>query len=317
MDITLSREFWKSELEGYDFECPLSLPVDRFRSSTDERSGFASVAEISFDDDTSTAFLNYASSHNITPFQLGLATFYVFLFKLTHGQSDLCISCVNANRYRTELENMIGMFVATLPYRIRLDSHWTFGEFVKHVREKCVSILGHSHYPIQNILADFQVDQSTVSFLETMFDFITPSSDVDFLSLNGTKLGQMFTEQPYQVAKFDFSITFIYNPTSHHNRLSCCLVCSRDIFEKATVARIAQRFNYLFEQIFQTKSSTILMDQSVTSINKLSLILPEEVKEKQAVTFHRLKNITNEGMFFFILHFIVTLRSAYKKGKKQ
>ena len=121
-DITSSREFWSSELEGYDLERSLSLPVDRFRSSTDDRSGLASVAEISFDDTISTAFLNYASSHHITPFQLGLATFYAFLFKLTHGESDLCISCVNANRYRTELENMIGMFVSTLPYRIQLES---------------------------------------------------------------------------------------------------------------------------------------------------------------------------------------------------
>ena len=68
---------------------------------------------------------------------------------------------------------MIGMFVATLPYRIQLDSQWSFDQLVKHVREKCLSILEHSHYSLQHILADFQLNQSNVSFLETVFDFIT------------------------------------------------------------------------------------------------------------------------------------------------
>jgi hypothetical protein len=38
------------------------------------------------------------------------------------------------------------------------------------------------------------------------------------------------------------------------------------------------------------------MDESSRSINKLSLILPEEAEEMEAVIFHRLENIVNEGM---------------------
>ena len=48
MDMTLSREFWHLQLEGYNLEHPLSLPVDRHRLSSDQRSGLASVAQIIF-----------------------------------------------------------------------------------------------------------------------------------------------------------------------------------------------------------------------------------------------------------------------------
>ncbi|CAF1567784.1 unnamed protein product, partial [Adineta steineri] len=121
MDMTLSHEFWLSELKGYNFVRQLLLPVDRQRSSTDQRSGLASTAQIIFDDKICRSFLNYASSHHLTPFQLGLSIFYVFLFKLTRGETDLCISSICANRYRSELHNLIGMFVSTLPYRVQLD----------------------------------------------------------------------------------------------------------------------------------------------------------------------------------------------------
>ncbi|CAF4244156.1 unnamed protein product, partial [Rotaria sordida] len=42
MDMTLSSDFWKSQLQTYNLECRLPLPTDRQRSSTDQRSGFAS-----------------------------------------------------------------------------------------------------------------------------------------------------------------------------------------------------------------------------------------------------------------------------------
>ncbi|CAF4140373.1 unnamed protein product, partial [Adineta steineri] len=171
IDMTLSREFWHSELEGYNIEHPLLLPFDRQRSSTDHRSGLASLVEISFDKEVSKSFLNYASSSELTPFQLGLAIFYTFLFKLTHGQTDLCITSINANRYRHELQNMIGMFVSTLPYRLQLNSHWSFDELAGNVREKCLSILEHSHYPLQHILGSASNAQARIWLDEqTRFD---------------------------------------------------------------------------------------------------------------------------------------------------
>ena len=295
IDMTLSRQFWNSQLQGYNLEHALSFPVDRHRSSINQRSGLASTAEIIFDDEISKLFVNYASLHHLTLFQLGLAIFYVFLFKLTCGESDLCISAINANRYRNELENLIGMFVSTLPYRIQINSHWSFDEVVEHVRDKCLSILEHSHYSLQHILGDFRVNQSSVSFLETLFDFITMSSDMDHFSLNDLCLEQISVEQSYDVAKFDFSITLVYNPTSVNNQLSFSLVCSRDLFDRTTVVSIAERFRYLFEQVFRSTSHNIQMVVSISPISRLSLILPQEVEEIEKVKFCRVKDIVNEG----------------------
>ncbi|CAF4261909.1 unnamed protein product [Adineta steineri] len=297
--MTLSQQFWLLELKGYNLTRQLSLPVDRQRSLTEQRSGLASSAQMTFDDEICASFLNYASSHHLTLFQLGLSIFYVFLFKLTHGQSDLCIGSINANRYRSELVNMIGMFVSTLPYRFELDPHWSFDEVVKYVREKCLSILEHSHYPLQHILSDLHFTQSNVSFLETMFDFITVSDEDNDLCLNGANLEEVSLNLSYEMAKFDFSLSFIYNPSSDDNRLCCSFICSSDLFDETTVGKIGRRFQYVLEQLFSSKSSTNYIDLCCTSISKVDLILPEEVEERQAIMFHRLENISNEGMLNF------------------
>ncbi|CAF1315718.1 unnamed protein product [Adineta steineri] len=223
MDMILSQGFWQLELKGYNVIHQLSLPIDRQRSSTDQRSGLASTTEITFDNDTLASLVNCTPSYHLTLFQLELCIFYVFLFKLTHSKSDLCISSINANRYRSELANMIGMFVSTLPYRVQLDSHLSFDEVSQCVQEKCFSILQHSHYPLQHILSDSHLTRSNVSFLETMFDCITISKDVNHLCLDGINLEPVSSEESYEMTKFDFSLTLVYNPSLDDNQLSCFL----------------------------------------------------------------------------------------------
>lgn len=296
IDMTVSRDFWKSEVEGYNRENSLLLPGDRHHSVADQRSGLAFFGHISFADEVTAQFLKYASIHEVTPFQLGLAIFYAFVFKFTHDRNDLCIACLNANRYRNELQNMIGMFVTTSPYRIRLDSQWTLETLVQHVREKSLAILEHAHYPLQHMHVNSSVEQSHALFLEVVFDFITLSSHTSHLSFNGAQLEPISPEKSDEVAKFDVMLRFLYNPADDNGKLFCRLICSRDLFDEPTVAIMTRRFEHLVSQLFSSASPANETEKSLIPISKLSLILPEEVQEIQRTNFHRQTNIVQEGM---------------------
>ncbi|UJR22122.1 hypothetical protein I4U23_025186, partial [Adineta vaga] len=195
IDMTPSREFWRSQLAGYHVEHSLALPVDRRRSLSEQRSGASCVVQTSFDKEISASFLEYASSHQVTPFQLGLATFYAFLFKLTHGDNDICVSALNANRYRPELQNIMGMFVATLPHRIHLDKQLTFHELVRVVHETCLAILEHSYYPLQQILTDRRLNQSPIFLTNPIVD----QADAHARSL--TKYNLILPEEDLEIQK--------------------------------------------------------------------------------------------------------------------
>ncbi|CAF4180583.1 unnamed protein product, partial [Adineta steineri] len=300
IDMTTSCEFWYLQLEEYNLESRLLLPIDRHRFSNDHRSSSASVTQISLDNEISQLFLDYASIHHVTLFQLGLSVLYTFLFKIAHGETDLCISCLGANRYKPELQNITGMFVSILPYRIQLDPQWAFDELVEYVREKCLSILEHSHYPLQHILANSHLTQSNISFLETMYDFITVSSQSDELSLDGASLKQVSFEQSLEVAKFDFMLTFLYNPMVQNNRLSFRLTCSHDLFDEITVTKIGRRLEYCFQQLFLSNETMNRIGTFCTSILKINFILPEETEEMEDIMFCRQSHIINEGMFIWI-----------------
>ena len=166
----------------------------------------------------------------------------------------------------------------------------------KTYEKRCLSILEHSLYPLQHILTDLQITQSYIPFLDSVFDFITASSNINQLSFDGASLEQMPLEQSFEAAKFDFMLTFIYNPASNDNKLSFQLMCSRDLVDQVTVEIIARRFEHLFEQIFTSDSR---IDQVDSSLSNFDLMLPEEVKEIEDVVFCRQPNIIDEGMFIY------------------
>jgi hypothetical protein len=196
---------------------------------------------------------------------------------------------------------MFGMFVTILPYRIELDSEWSFDELVKHVREKSLSILEHSHYPLQHMFIDSQIYQSNALFLDVVFDFLIVSSSIDQLSLGGSSLELVPLERSSEVAKFDFNLTFVYNSTCNDNKLSCRLTCSQNIFDDTAVVILARRFQYLFSELFSPNSMGSRNDTCSLPVCELSLFLPEETKEIENIAFYRLSNIENEGMILYSL----------------
>ncbi|CAF1468752.1 unnamed protein product, partial [Adineta steineri] len=293
MDIISSYYFWQSHLNGLNLERRIMLPFDRHRLLADQHSGFAHLIDIPFDNDLIHSFLDYASSQDITPFQLGLTIFYTFLYKLSQNQNDLCISCIHANRYRTELQNLIGMFVATLPHRIQIHPTYSFNHLIKQVQNEFYSILEHTHYPLQQILQDLDYKHSSAAFLNILFDFITYSSDTDLLSVNQTQFQPVPLKQMQNVVKFDMKLLFFHDPTVQNQTISCSLICSQDVFDSETVEELSKQFQHLLSQLFvKHPSSFDLVNQP---ISKLSFCLENVPKEIQQTIFHRLPDIKNEG----------------------
>ena len=144
-----SKIFWKEHLDGF-LNTFLPLPYDRSPAENKTRSGYGITVKSKLSSDVVGHILTFMKEHCVTLHQIGLTAFYTFLFKLTQ-QTDLTVLTVTANRHRAELENMIGIFVNTLPQRIIIQPHRNFLSLVKDVKDVVLSTLSHAHVPFQDI----------------------------------------------------------------------------------------------------------------------------------------------------------------------
>ncbi|CAF4471952.1 unnamed protein product, partial [Adineta steineri] len=84
--MTGASMFWLDALHGCKLDQPLLLPFDRYRLSNEHRTGRGTSIPFDFGQDLSHDFLIHASLNSISLEELALATYYVFLFKLTNGE---------------------------------------------------------------------------------------------------------------------------------------------------------------------------------------------------------------------------------------
>ncbi|CAF4151313.1 unnamed protein product [Adineta steineri] len=266
MSMTGANMFWLDALHDCKLDQSLSLPYDRYRLSTQHRTCHTTSISFDFDQDLSHHFLLYASSNYIKHKHLALATYFIFLFKLTNGEKDLCIGMTVDNRYRDDLKSIIGLFENVIPLRCQLDPHWSFQYLLDYVREIITNSTKYSYFPLQHILNQHpNVSQPT--FLDMSFQFLSSMtrSDNKLIMIDDSQL----TSIPFAMNINDFSLQI------HHdlniNQLSCTINASLDLFNVETIDNISQRFHSILKQLF-----TSVDDQMNESIYKIPLTLPNE-----------------------------------------
>ncbi|CAF5113319.1 unnamed protein product, partial [Rotaria sp. Silwood1] len=247
MSMTPASLFWLETLHNYNLDRLLSLPFDRHRLSEENRTGRGTSVCFDFGEDLSQAFIAYSSSYDITVEQLALASYYAFLFKLTNGESDLCVGMNVHGRYREELMSVIGMFVNAIPLRCQLNVHWSFSQLIDHVKEIMTNSLQYSYFPLQRILA--QHPQTTKpTFLETSFEFqsyISENRKKQVMIGNTRLLAAPISikiDDNDVMTKFDFALNIEHD--LNNDQLSCTINASLDLFDRITVNKIAQRFHF-------------------------------------------------------------------------
>ena len=262
MNMNTARIFWKEYLDGFT-NAHLQLPYDRRPNDSNIRSGRGSTAIFELSPHIVEHMLNHLTECETTLFQLGLAAFYAFLFKLTH-ETDLCILTVSANRNRGELENIIGFFVNTLPHRLVIEPHKSFEFLVGCVKELVLGTLPHAHLPYQDIVS---------SMASTTFQilFVVETHHQDGLALDSDTILHPFvatTTDPKSVAKFDLTCSVQYDVPARTVQVS--FDASSDLFEPETVEFMARRFHLLLNHVLSSSGSI--------QICELSLLLPREIQ---------------------------------------
>ncbi|CAF1345920.1 unnamed protein product [Adineta steineri] len=274
MSMTGASIFWLDVLHDCKLDQSLSLPYDRYRLSNEHRTNRATSISFDFGQDLSHHFLLYASSNNIKHKRLALATYFIFLFKLTNGEKDLCIGMTVDNRYRDELKSIIGLFENVIPLRCQLDPHWSFQYLLDYVREMTTNSMKYSYFPLQHILNQHP-SVSQPAFLGISFEFLSSMirTDNKRIMIGDSQLSLIpFTTDINDneiTNKFDFSLLI------HHdlniNQLSCTINASLDLFNVETIDKISQRFHSILKRLF-----TSVDDQMNKSIYEISLIVPNE-----------------------------------------
>ncbi|MGV9743685.1 amino acid adenylation domain-containing protein [Rhodococcus zopfii] len=143
---TRQLEYWKQALDGAPSLLP--LPTDRPRAGGDvraDRIAFAVPADVH------SAVDELARAHDVTPFMVVHAALAILLAALA-ASDDVIVGTPVSGRTDAALDDVVGMFVGTVPLRLGVDPRVTFDELLAETRRVDLDAFAHADVPFDRIV---------------------------------------------------------------------------------------------------------------------------------------------------------------------
>jgi amino acid adenylation domain-containing protein/non-ribosomal peptide synthase protein (TIGR01720 family) len=175
-----------------------------------------------------------------TLFMTLLAAWKTLLMRRS-GARDLVVGAPVAGRGRAELEALVGFFVNTLVLRTDLSGDPTFRELLARVRETTLGALANDTVPFDRLVEELQPERSLAHSPLFQVAFVLQSSPAVEAPMQGLTLEPLGGE--VSASKFDLSLAAGEGPDG----LSCYLEYSAELFDAATVKRMAGHLCTLLE----------------------------------------------------------------------
>jgi amino acid adenylation domain-containing protein/non-ribosomal peptide synthase protein (TIGR01720 family) len=237
--------YWKAQL-GEEHP-PLSLATDRPRSAQQRYS--ASRHSVRLSAGLSAAIRQTAQANQSTPFMVLLAAFQSLLYRYS-GQRDIRIGVPNANRPRQETQGLIGFFINTLVLRAELDGRLSFSQLLASTRETVLGAQAHQDLPFEQLLEAFPQARE-----QGLFQVMFNHQQRDLSALRRLP-GMLAEELPWhsREAKFDLQL---HSEEDRNGRLSLSFDYADELFEHATLQRLAEHFIQLLQAICEQPQQTL------------------------------------------------------------
>ena len=162
---------WRKELAGAT--TALALPTD---APYPARQTFAAgTIETTLDEPLTSALRQVAAERGITLFAVLLAAYSAVLARLS-GTDDLLVAVPMAARTRSETEPVVGLFMNTVPIRVRVDRRGGLGDLARSVHAATARAIGHQDLPFARIveLLRPERDQARSPLVQVMFSMEEP-----------------------------------------------------------------------------------------------------------------------------------------------
>lgn len=196
-----------------------------------------------------------ALAQGLTLHMLLLSAWSLLLSRLS-GQDDLLVGVPVANRAHPEVENMLGLFVNTLPIRIKHRPEISLPEFLKTVRESSLSAYARQNVPFERIVEAVQPQRDLAR--HPLFSTIFAMQDEGPQTIHLGPLKLQTREVSFKQTKLDLSLTI----TQQAKEMFAEIEYASDLFEAGTIVRWAGFLNYILEQ---------MLDQNLQSLSQIRL----------------------------------------------
>ncbi len=239
-------DYWRARLGG---DLPeLRLATDRPRPEA--RSFVGARFDFTFDEELTAGLREMCRAEGVTLYMVLFAGVSALLHRYT-GQDDFILGTPMAGRDDAQTQPLIGSFVNTLPMRADLSGDPSFTRVLGRVREMSQGAYAHDDIPFEKIVQEVAPQRGIGANPLFQVTFALQNYELGGFELDGVHAERIAVEEG--TARFDLEVHCWDDP----HRLRGSFVYSTDLFDRATLERMAAHLTKVFEGALADPSRTI------------------------------------------------------------
>lgn len=262
--------YWEKQLRGSSQV--LDLPSDRPRPSVQAYKGasYDCVLDVSLTSRSKAL----AQEEGATLYVVFLAAFQALLNRYT-DQEDILVGSPMAGRSCAEFGATIGYFVNPLVLRADFSGNPTFRTFLRQVRRTVLAALEHADFPFPLLVERLEPtrDPSRSPLFQVAFVWdrsqLPKSADATLVGADDNMLNVEYITGGQRGAEFDLVMTVI----ERNDLLSVLWRYNTDLFEVATISRLAEHFEVLLEGIVTNPDASVSELPLLTDTERVRLLV--------------------------------------------
>ncbi|MCP4148168.1 MAG: non-ribosomal peptide synthetase, partial [bacterium] len=259
------EEYWVEKFSG---EIPvLNLPTDYPRPLIQSFEGNTQHFTLN---DKETGNLEKIARENKLTLYMTLLSIYTILLSKLSGQEDIIVGTPTEGRQHADLENIIGMFVNTLPIRNYTTGEQTVSAYLDEVKKHTPAAFENQEYQFEDLVDRLSVRRDTGRnpIFDVMLNILnqseyqkqnTSTSSTSIMSTNPAAVG---------TSKFDMTLSALDTCES----LTFNIEYSTKLFKKKTIKRFITYFKGILRAISDAPHQKIKEIEIITEKEKHQIL---------------------------------------------
>lgn len=255
-EMEIKRQFWQEE-----FAQPvpvIDLPADWKRPAVKGYEG--AVYACTIEEPVISGIRELAAKEGVTTFAFLFAVYNILLARLANLE-DIVVGTATSGRAHKEMQQVIGMFVNTMPVRNHPAGGLSFSAFLQQVKNKMTAFLKHQDYAYEHLLREHNIRNDGIRnpFFDTIFNY---SKGVDnVLEIPGLAISRY--DISTQISKMDLVLTVMETDKALHFSYEYY----SKLFRPERIAHMAVYFDRIVAVVLQNPQIRIA---------DIALLAPEE-----------------------------------------
>ncbi|HLP59582.1 MAG TPA: amino acid adenylation domain-containing protein, partial [Candidatus Deferrimicrobium sp.] len=251
-----SARYWENYLDSYEAQAGIPVPIHWKKTAGKTNRNSQQTFSIVLDIEKTTALNHLAAVNHVTLNTVAQALWGILLGKYNRTEDVVFGAVVSGRPVELEgVESMVGLFINTIPVRIRFEEKMKFYRLLRQVQQEALAGEPYHYHPLAEIQSRTALKQNLIDHI-LVFDNYPIAEQIAGYGKEKNKSNKIAIKlanvEVFEQTNYDFNVSM-----SGSDRLTVTFQYNDNIYDENFVKKIAAHFSLAFDQVSENRELVI------------------------------------------------------------